>query len=146
MRFFTDSSRNLWSCIFLYMQDKPNYSELLKDPRWQRRRLEILSRDNFQCVKCDAASKTLHVHHRFYLSGRLPWDYPDNVLVSLCETCHKEEEGCKDVVNDFARSLQSWGYFNTDIRDLANDLITEKMNLLKQATDAKQNAKGLDTK
>jgi len=28
---------------------KLTYSEKLKDPRWQKKRLEILSRDNFTC-------------------------------------------------------------------------------------------------
>ena len=28
------------------------YSEKLKDPRWQKKRLEILERDNFRCQYC----------------------------------------------------------------------------------------------
>jgi 5-methylcytosine-specific restriction endonuclease McrA len=67
------------------------YGEKLKDPRWQRMRLEVLSRTDFKCALCGMGDKTLHVHHRYYVSGRQPWDYPAHSLVSLCEGCHSAE-------------------------------------------------------
>jgi 5-methylcytosine-specific restriction endonuclease McrA len=63
------------------------YAELLKDPRWQRKRLEILNRDEWMCM-CGDTTTTLHVHHRYYVKGRDPWEYPDFCYVTLCETCH----------------------------------------------------------
>ena len=108
------------------------YAELLRDPRWQKRRLDVMSRDDFSCCKCGSRTETLHVHHRYYIAGRQPWDYPDNLLVTLCEKCHKEEEDCKDVVKEFVRTLQFWGYFNTDIRNLANELIEKQMAAMKK--------------
>lgn len=63
------------------------YAELLKDPRWQRRRLEILNRDGWRCCQCEDAEKTLHVHHRYY-DGRKPWDYEPEALMTLCVDCH----------------------------------------------------------
>ena len=68
------------------------YSEKLKDPRWQRKRLKILERDDFICRKCLAHDKTLHVHHKFYAWGKDPWEYDDSVLITLCEICHEIEE------------------------------------------------------
>lgn len=68
-----------------------SYSEKLRDPRWQKKRLEILSRDNWTCQCCSDTSSTLNVHHRHYLAGREPWDYDDKYLVALCEQCHKNE-------------------------------------------------------
>lgn len=67
----------------------PTYSELLKDPRWQRKRLEIMQRDRFLCAECFQGEKTLNVHHKYYKSGHAPWEYPDDALVTLCEDCHK---------------------------------------------------------
>jgi hypothetical protein len=67
------------------------YSEKLKDPRWQRKRLEILDRDEFTCQHCHANTKTLHVHHLDYLPGKEPWDYENYFLLTLCEDCHEEE-------------------------------------------------------
>ena len=65
------------------------YSDKLKDPRWQRKRLEILQRDEWACRSCGDKTNTLHVHHRWYVSGREPWEYPDVALLSLCQDCHK---------------------------------------------------------
>jgi len=67
------------------------YSEKLKDPRWQKKRLEILCRDDWQCRLCGECHSTLVVHHRRYLHGREPWDYPDSFLVTLCADCHTAE-------------------------------------------------------
>lgn len=66
------------------------YSEQLKDPRWQKKRLEILQRDEFKCVQCDDEKSQLHVHHVYYLKGKYLWDYPDILLVTVCKTCHAE--------------------------------------------------------
>lgn len=67
------------------------YSQKLKDPRWQKKRLEILSRDKFTCQACADSESTLHVHHLFYVRGVDPWDYEDFALVTLCESCHASE-------------------------------------------------------
>ena len=68
------------------------YYEKLKDPRWQRMRLEILERDNWTCLACLATEKTLHVHHGFYAKGVDPWDYPGGTLRTLCDECHQHEQ------------------------------------------------------
>jgi 5-methylcytosine-specific restriction endonuclease McrA len=72
-------------------QPESEYMKKLRDPRWQRKRLEIMQRDNFACRKCHEMTKTLHVHHTHYIGGRDPWDYPDDSLMTLCEQCHEEE-------------------------------------------------------
>ena len=64
------------------------YSEKLQDPRWQKKRLEIMSRDGFQCVKCLSETNTLTVHHFYYVSGRMPWEYPNLSMATLCQQCH----------------------------------------------------------
>jgi len=62
------------------------YSEKLRDPRWQRKRLEIFQRDDFKCLNCGDDKKTLHVHHLAY--SKNPWDCPSNLLETLCQPCH----------------------------------------------------------
>ena len=65
------------------------YSEKLKNPRWQKKRLEILSRDNFTCTRCQSSNKTLHVHHcNGYRTGAEPWEYDASELKTLCCDCH----------------------------------------------------------
>jgi len=64
------------------------YAEKLKDPRWQKKRLEILERDKWMCRGCCETQKTLHVHHIFYVHGLEPWDVPSGLLITLCSDCH----------------------------------------------------------
>ncbi len=68
------------------------YSEKLKDPRWQKVRLKIFERDEFECATCGNSKSTLFVHHKYYEYGIEPWDYPLNSLVTLCKTCHEEAD------------------------------------------------------
>lgn len=65
------------------------YAEKLKDPRWQKKRLEILNRDQFTCKYCEETTKTLHVHHLDYNPNFNPWDIDISSLITLCEDCHK---------------------------------------------------------
>lgn len=70
------------------------YEDLLKDPRWQKRRLEIMQRDNFTCQHCGNGLNDgvpLNVHHIRYRRNLMPWEYGDADLTTLCEKCHKEE-------------------------------------------------------
>jgi len=69
---------------------KMTYQEKLKDPRWQRKRLEILKRDDFCCQHCYDSESTLHVHHKIYSKGE-PWDAKPETLVTLCAECHDIE-------------------------------------------------------
>jgi hypothetical protein len=72
------------------------YSEKLRDPRWQRKRLEVLNRDDFTCQCCGADDKTLHVHHGYYKRNAMPWEYPAGSLWVLCAECHAEAEAARD--------------------------------------------------
>lgn len=95
-----------------------DYAQKLKDPRWQRKRLEILERDEWTCQKCADSESTLVVHHRRYLANTEPWDYPDDLLVTLCEDCHESERAnwpeCERALLDVLRST----FFSDDIHSL----------------------------
>lgn len=67
---------------------KQTYFEKLKDPRWQRKRLEIMERNNFACASCGADENTLNVHHKIYRKNTEPWDYEDDNFIVYCESCH----------------------------------------------------------
>lgn len=67
-----------------------SYSEKLRDPRWQKRRLEALYRDNFTCVSCGDNKTELHVHHESY-SGE-PWDIELDKIKTMCRHCHYVRE------------------------------------------------------
>lgn len=79
---------------------KNSYSEKLKDPRWQKKRLEIFERDDWKCRGCGDDSVTLNAHHLWYFHGSEPWDIQNNFLVTLCEKCHEiETENAKHEKN-----------------------------------------------
>ena len=71
------------------------YAEKLKDPRWQRKRLEIMQRDGFGCTFCGDEESTLNVHHHYYEKGMSPWEYPNEALTTLCEGCHRAVESMR---------------------------------------------------
>ena len=100
-----------------------DYKEQIKDPRWQRRRLEILSRDNFACQICGDTDNTLHVHHLAYEQNKKIWEYDDWQLILLCEKCHEDEH--KNALNDILetiRSLQKMGITLFEISSLLWDI------------------------
>lgn len=96
------------------------YIEKLKDPRWQRKRLEILNRDDFTCQMCDDKETMLHVHHTYYENGLEPWEYPNESLRTLCSNCHKYETiDLKEASQELILILKKRGMYSCDIRSLS---------------------------
>lgn len=84
---------------------KKTYSEKLRNPQWQKKRLEIMQRDNFTCRLCGDTETTLNVHHTEYSKWN-PWDVDSDTLFTLCEHCHEEiniinNSGVKISADDF---------------------------------------------
>jgi len=79
-----------------------SYTEKLKSPKWQKKRLEILQRDNFSCFNCGDTERTLHVHHESYTKGKEPWDYPDEYFRTLCDICHEHTHLLKTEFEKYA--------------------------------------------
>lgn len=65
------------------------YRQLLRHPKWQRKRLRIFNRDHWKCVACGADDQELHVHHNYYAHGKKPWEYSDSDLITFCVDCHE---------------------------------------------------------
>jgi len=66
------------------------YWQKLKDPRWQKLRLEAMQNSEFSCHMCADDKSTLNVHHKEYFKGYEPWEYDIKQLSVLCESCHKD--------------------------------------------------------
>lgn len=71
-------------------QRQMNYTKKLSNPKWQKKRLEILQRDEFTCQLCNDRETELHIHHKKY-SGE-PWEVDNEHLITLCAHCHAVEE------------------------------------------------------
>lgn len=96
------------------------YSEKLKDPRWQKKRLKIFERDEFHCQQCGDGESTICVHHLRYVSGLEPWDYPDCLLLTLCEDCHSAEyEGMRESIGSLVEQVKECGFLSGPVQDLA---------------------------
>ena len=70
---------------------KKTYYEKLKDPQWQKKRLEVMQANDFCCEVCGDNEATLNVHHKEYFKGHEPWEYEVNQLACLCESCHESQ-------------------------------------------------------
>lgn len=91
------------------MKASPSYSELLRDPRWQKVRLKKLEAANWCCQACYDHETMLSVHHKRYVKGRLPWEYPEHELVVLCQPCHEYEHQGKELRSDLMAALHADG-------------------------------------
>ena len=117
------------------------YSEKFKDPRWQKKRLEILERDNWTCQICGDIKSTLNVHHKIYFSNQSPWEYGNSLLATLCDNCHKEEhEITKEYLELLLAELYGKGLFGGDLLDFAfsiSRMDQEKLLKIASVSDAR---------
>lgn len=103
------------------------------DPRWQKVRLEIMNRDNFQCQSCGSTADTLHVHHRVYVKKKKIWDAEHKDLVTLCEKCHERAEqivcGFREIADRIVH-MEMIGSMPFRIDDRFHDMIASKSSLI----------------
>ena len=139
--------------------DKIRYKEYLKNPLWQRKRLEIMQRDDFTCQICGHKDKTLNVHHIWYEPNKKPWDYPNNALITLCEECHEAEYDSYKHIIEWIDALKKDGVLMIEIESLFNhvdlslsafrynDVITAMLGYdeVKDDDEPKQDYWGLDS-
>ena len=69
---------------------------LYRSSEWKIFRDDALHLSNWRCERCTsskAGGAILHVHHRFYVTGRKPWEYSHEDCEVLCQSCHAQEHG-----------------------------------------------------
>lgn len=70
--------------------------ELKFATRW-RKPLHQFDRGHFEwiCFKSNIMpydiQMDLNVHHKYYIEGKMAWDYDPKALVTLCQECHQKE-------------------------------------------------------
>jgi|ERR1017187_6494803 5-methylcytosine-specific restriction endonuclease McrA len=75
-----------------------NYKDQIKNPLWQKKRLEILNRDSFTCQYCGDTEEQLQVHHTYYSFNKNIWEYENESLITLCSNCHGEISDLKRII------------------------------------------------
>ena len=109
-----------------------NYSEKLRNPLWQKKRLEILERDEWQCQACGDKNNTLMVHHLLYKKNKEPWDIENSSLITLCESCHEFEHSHRQDYEEFLlNELKIYGYLTIDLDNIQRILPFKKIFLEK---------------
>ena len=109
------------------MPDKRTYSEKLGDPRWQKVRLKVFERDGWACTSCGDTATTLHVHHKLYESGKDPWEYPLDNLMTLCEPCHNREYNDRNQVERrLLTELKKGGFLVGDLEHLTEEAVARR--------------------
>ena len=67
---------------------KEYYKHLLEDKRWKEFRLKVMSERGGKC-ECCGGTDILQIHHTFYISGKMPWEYDIKDMRVLCKKCHQ---------------------------------------------------------
>jgi hypothetical protein len=117
-----------------FTEKQQEYYEKLKDPRWQKKRLEIFNRDDWCCQICFSSENTLVVHHKYYMAKHEPWDYPNNALITLCDSCHKEESsGIELSLEILGKSIRE-NFLSDDIMEIAQALREIEMPHVRDVT------------
>jgi 5-methylcytosine-specific restriction endonuclease McrA len=104
-----------------------NYKEQLRDPRWQKQRLEIFNRDNWTCQRCNSSTKPLNIHHLVSRGWIKPWEYYNDELLTLCEECHEYESlNIERSIERLVYNVRTSGMLSDEINALAATHINPK--------------------
>lgn len=117
-----------------------NYSDKLKDRRWQEKSAKIKERDKWKCQnhKCKSSlNSQLHVHHFLYWPNKEPWEYHDSDLITLCFECHALEKQKPFLYGELAQTMNNVGFLYSDYMVLSTMLYSQehKEAILKMIRD-----------
>ncbi len=99
-----------------------SYLEMLRDPRWQRARLDTMQRAGFACERCGDKETTLNVHHKNYKRDHAPWEYELSNFVCLCRDCHEIVHKQKEMINNLLP------YAELNVGDFVSGLVAHQVN------------------
>ena len=81
------------------------YGILLERQEWNLVKERVLLRDKRTCVQCGGRGD-VHVHHSHYRADRMPWEYRESDLFTLCNACHKKVHGIVVVPKDAPKPIR----------------------------------------
>jgi len=125
------------------MSKKDSYHLILQSKEWAIFRNKIFQRDNFKCVKCRSNNK-LNCHHKYYVKGKMPWEYPFSAMMTLCDNCHtlwheNNHNVYKSAETDNTNKTNFKNISNDKIRKMYDEFSPKELELQKRYD--KHNAK-----
>jgi len=88
------------------MVDMADFADKFEDPRWKRKRDDLLSRRNYECEDCGELHRDAQVHICYYTKGRKLWEYPDRAYKCYCPRHRimrqRVEDDLKEILADFS--------------------------------------------
>jgi hypothetical protein len=90
------------------MDGKVWYQQQLKTEEWKAKRREVYDRDGRKCVDCGGTRFTLNCHHKYYVKGKMPWDYPPDALVTVCKACHEKRHEKQIIIYASQEDAERW--------------------------------------
>ena len=120
------------------------YAEQLKTPEWGLKKSRILTRDNFKCQAYDCAytGTGLEVHHLDYINNTKAWEYPDDMLISLCKKCHNKEVTRYKLEENLYKALKMKGFLACDLLAFTAFIYSDKSFLRQLLTNIRNNKNG----
>lgn len=105
-----------------------SYPQQLATKEWQIKRGKILDRDKYtcQCAACKTPDNPVQVHHLHYIDGFLAWEYPDDMLLTLCNLCHANDSWRPILERQLAIAFLHKGFLMTDLMALAAKIMTDE--------------------
>jgi len=64
-----------------------------------------MQRDGFKCQFCNSATKQLTDHHLVYMPHTKVWKYDNELMITLCNDCHKEIHELNKVIAIIAKNV-----------------------------------------
>ncbi len=116
------------------------YQKILNRKEWQDRSHFIKTRDNLKCqaYDCTTPNAILQVHHLDYFTNREPWNYPDDMLITLCSTCHKKENNRYILEGRLFTAMKMRGFLACDIMAFTAMLYTDSRFVDNLLTDLRE--------
>lgn len=115
------------------------YAEQLRDSRWKARSEEIKESAQRRCEECGEDEKSLDVHHSYYQTGLMAWEYPDEALHCLCRDCHEPRAQEERELLKAVHGLTKWQLYELgkhirsmlELGNSENGLLIEKLPIFR---------------
>jgi len=87
-----------------------NYAKLLKRREWREKSDAMIAKSR-RCEKCGRTGRHFAAHQRWYDYGRLPWEYPDEAYMIVCNGgCHREADEDREEQETDAKNYRRYGW------------------------------------